>query len=83
MFFLKFFGRKEWYSIFLACIVFVIILGISLFSKTILWILFILSIIGLFISGYYAFFHKFKDVNDFNEMINNLKELLNNNNKND
>lgn len=75
--FIGFFGKKEWYSIFLASLIFVLFFGLCLFSKIILWVFFIISVLGLIISVYMAFFHKYKDDNnELDEMLNGLQDMF-------
>lgn len=75
--FLGMYGKNEWYGIFLACIIFVLFFGLALISKWILWFFFGFSILGLFVSIYFSFIHKFPEQNgEFDEVLDNMKELF-------
>ena len=75
--FLAMYGKDEWYSIFLASVIFVLFFGLALISKWILWFFFGFSVLGLFVSIYFSFFHKFPQENkEFDEMLDSMKDMF-------
>lgn len=74
---LSMYGKDEWFSVFLASVIFVLFFGLALISKWILWIFFGVSALGLLISIYFAFIHKFpKENEDFDEMLKSVGEMF-------
>lgn len=69
----NFFGKNEWGAIFGASFALLILFGLCLISKIVLWIVFVLMLIAFLFSGYKLFFDKSnKEKGEFSELMDSI-----------
>ena len=72
----RLFSRREWYSIFVASTIILLLLLLSLFSKIMLYIFIGLSIFGVLISCYYTFIKKWDNEENMDELYNMMSGIF-------
>jgi hypothetical protein len=79
----SFLSKRDWYAIFVADIFLLLVTGLALVSRVVLWVFFVGFALALVLSVYMTFFKKYSlDDGEFDSALNSIKNDMFGGNKN-